>query len=130
MLKDYLKQHNLTLYAAAKGANVPYSTLFDLSCGKIDVRKCQVGILKRIADFLKLSLDEIYDISIDGQPVDLLKIHDKAYYIDTPDGEVRICRAKKENTELAKIFAEWHLEDAKEEKNFDDFFKNLSGGKL
>jgi len=63
MLKEYLKQHNISIYSLAKDCDVPYSTLNDLANGKVDVMNCRLGMVKKLSDALGLSIDEFCDIS-------------------------------------------------------------------
>jgi len=63
MLKEYLKQHNISIYSLAKDCEVAYSTLNDLANGKVDVMNCRLGMVKKLSDALDLSIDEFCDIS-------------------------------------------------------------------
>ena len=129
MLIDYLRQNKISLYSVSKGANIPYSTLRGLACGLIDVRRCQVGILKKIGDYLNLNLQQVYDIIADGQGCGEVKtpegvtgtvvIRNKKYYLHSQYGDEYICKANEENAEFVKVIAEWRLEDHVEDEHLE-----------
>ncbi|MBO5069869.1 MAG: helix-turn-helix transcriptional regulator [Roseburia sp.] len=62
MLKEFLNQKKISIYKLSQTSGVPYSTLNDIVNGKIDISNCKAGSLKRIADSLEISMDELYDI--------------------------------------------------------------------
>ncbi len=129
MLIDYLRKQNISLYSVSKGSNVPYSTLRGLACGLIDVRRCQVGILKKIGDYLNLNLQQVYDIIADGQGCGEVKtpegvtgtvvIRNKKYYLQSKYGDEYICKANEENAEFVRTMAEWTLEDHKADEELE-----------
>ncbi len=129
MIKNYLDQNKISLYKLSKATAIPYSTLSDLANGKVDVQKCQVGVIKKIADYIGLSLDDTYRLATEGQPTDHLKIKNRYYYLSTPKGDVPICKANNRNAKAAGIFAEWYLEDLKDEEAFDNIVKRYNGRK-
>lgn len=60
MLKDYLLERNTSVYRLAKSIGEPYSTLNDLSNGKVDIDECRVKLLRKIAEYFDVSLEEMY----------------------------------------------------------------------
>ena len=67
MLKDYLKEHNISLYRLSKNTGIPYSTISDLAGGSIHISRCSAGNLHLIAQELHLSMDEVYSLCEDFQ---------------------------------------------------------------
>ena len=50
MLKDHLKEKQISIYSMSKACGIPYSTLNDLANGKVDIDNCKVGLLLKISD--------------------------------------------------------------------------------
>ena len=61
MLRDLLKEKNISLYKLAQLTNLPYSTLHDLVNNKKKIEDCAVRIVKAISDALNISMDEVYN---------------------------------------------------------------------
>ena len=62
MIADYLKDHNIKIKDLSEKAEVPYRTLRSLINGERDFYKCEIGTVKKLADALHVSLEEIYEI--------------------------------------------------------------------
>ena len=123
MLKDYLKQRNISMYRVAEESGVPYSTVNDLANGRVDIDKCQVSLLRLIASTLEMSMDELYELCREnrryildryGVVVDVV-VKNKDYYAEFDfQGEhksVRICAVNDETTHFIKDLAKWSAED-------------------
>ena len=63
MLKDYLNEKKLSMYKVSKEGGIPYSTLNDLVNGRVEIENCKVSLLLQLANYLGLSLDEIYAVT-------------------------------------------------------------------
>ena len=61
MLKDLLKEKNISLYKLAQLTNLPYSTLHDLMNNKKKIEDCAVRMVKAISDALNITMDEVYN---------------------------------------------------------------------
>ena len=59
-IKKYLKEKRISIYRLAKGTGIAYSTLNDLVNGMIPIEKCLAGNIRKIADYLCISMDEVY----------------------------------------------------------------------
>ena len=122
MLKDYLKENNISIYALSKKSGVPYSTLNDLVNEKVQIDSCKVGVLRKIADSLELNLDTIYSLC-EGTPISAentygtslnISVKNKTYYCDFEYNgepvEIELCKVNEDNkfyiAEIAKCRSE------------------------
>jgi DNA-binding Xre family transcriptional regulator len=62
MIADYLKDHNIKIKDLSEEAEVPYRTLRSLINGERDFYKCEIGTVKKLADALNVTLEDIYEI--------------------------------------------------------------------
>lgn len=62
MIRDYIRDAGISVYALARKGGIPYSTLNDLINGKVEIDNCKVGMVRCLADALGLSLDEVYSL--------------------------------------------------------------------
>ena len=62
MLKEYLKEHNKSVYALSRESGVAYSTLNDLVNGKVEIDQCKVSLLRSLSAALGLTLEDVIDI--------------------------------------------------------------------
>ncbi len=62
MLKEYLQKHSISIYKTAKDLNIPYSTLNDIANNRKSIEKCEYGLVKNIAAYLDVSLQELEKI--------------------------------------------------------------------
>ena len=62
MLKDYLREKNISIYSLSKRSGIAYSTVNDLVNGKVDIANCKVSLLKRLSEQLGMSMDSMYSI--------------------------------------------------------------------
>lgn len=62
MLKEYLKSRKITTYRFAKDIYEPYSTINDIVNGKKDIADCPAIILKKMSNYLDLSMEEVYSL--------------------------------------------------------------------
>ena len=130
MLKDYLKQKNISMYSVAEKSGVPYSTLNDLANGRVDVDNCKVSLLRLIAATLEMSMDELYGLCRENRRYILDRygivvnviVKDKDYYAEFDyQGEhisARICAVNEINTKVIADLALLSAEDNIEEKEF------------
>lgn len=63
MLKDLLKERNISVYKLSAAIKEPYSSINDIVNRKVDIIDCKVGVFLKIADYLNLSLQELYEIT-------------------------------------------------------------------
>ena len=130
MLKDYLKQKNISMYSVAEKSGVPYSTLNDLANGRVDVDNCKVSLLRLIAATLEMSMDELYWLCRENRRYILDRygivvnviVKDKDYYAEFDyQGEhkcVRLCAVNEINTKVIADLALLSAEDNIEEQEF------------
>ena len=57
-IKQYLEDNCISIYKVANSAMVAYPTVFNIVNGKVDILNCALGVVKKIADALDLSIDE------------------------------------------------------------------------
>lgn len=128
MLKDYLKEKNISIYALAKKSEVPYSTLNDLCNGKVSIDNCKFGMVRKLADCLDLTLDEIVEMAnnrtfvhIDKYDVDAeILVKNKRYQVAFEYGgepvNLDVCKVSEKNTNYVSNFAEWDVEEFMDDK--------------
>ena len=75
-LKQYLEHKGISIYKVANSASVAYPTVFNIVNEKVDILNCALGVVKKIADALGLSIDE------------LLTLCDKNYTLVKRMGEI------------------------------------------
>lgn len=132
MLKDYLKEQNISTYSLAKKIGMPYSTLNDLANGKVNVANCRVGFIKSLAEALNISMDDLYDICSTEKEINISKynlpahisVRNKKYYASFEYGgksfEIPVCEVNEDSTMFINNFAEWDVEDFILEKELED----------
>ena len=59
LLENYLKEKKISLYKLADLSGVSYTTIFNIVHDKADIKKCAVGNVLRIANTLKLSVEDL-----------------------------------------------------------------------
>ena len=123
MFKEYLKQHEISIYWLSKNTEISYSTLNDFVNGKVDIENCKFGMIKKIADTLNLSLEKMYQLCrnkkiIYSEQYDVsgeIKVIQKSYHIVFDDQNIcinkRICPINAINDVFIDIVALWMLED-------------------
>ena len=63
MFKDYLKQKKISVYSLSHKAGISYSTLNDFVNEKVPVDQCRAGMIRKLAEALGITMDELYDLS-------------------------------------------------------------------
>ncbi len=58
-IKQYLEDNEISIYKVANNALVAYPTVFNIVNGKVDILNCALGVVKKIADALNLTIDEL-----------------------------------------------------------------------
>lgn len=122
MLKDYLAERGLSIYAVSGRSGIPYSTLNDLANGKVDIDNCKVHLIRRLADALGLTLDAVIDICSGDAPEIETKygisisprVRNKVYYAEFfYQGEpvsLELCRVREETRYYIEEIARWRAE--------------------
>lgn len=134
MLKDYLKEHNVSIYALAKSSGVPYSTLNDLCNGKVVIENCKAGIVKKLADSLEITMDALYELAEpDKRIVHVaeynkdaeIKVRNKRYKASFEYNgeqiELDLCKVSEPTTFYADDIATWRTEEYLSEKFLEEY---------
>ena len=79
MLNDVLKSRNITIYRAAKEADISYTTLHDIVIEKTDIKKASAETLYRLAKYLDMSMEALY--TINDNNIEAIFIHNNGRYI-------------------------------------------------
>lgn len=140
MLKEYLKNHGISIYALAKRSAVPYSTLNDLANGKVSIDNCKVGILKSLSCTLGLSMEELYEKCLGGDQMSVdtdwgvradISVRNKSYYVqfvykELPV-EIELCKVSRDTTRyidgIAKWRAEGYIRDQRMKEPWESYLK-------
>lgn len=131
MLKDYLKENNISMYKLANDSGVAYSTINDLANGRVEVSNCKAGMLRDLAVVLNVTMDDLYQIcdrnlSVYSKKYDTnitVSVRNKTYYADFEyDGaahHISVCEAGVDYIPFAKELALWDAEDLIEQKEWE-----------
>lgn len=133
MLKTYLNETGRTVYAVAKASGIPYSTLNDLACGKVDINQCRVRLLRELAAALDLSMEEACDICT-GQPLVVrtgsgvdatVTVRHKSYYAQFcyqgEPVEMELCRISEDSSFYIEEIAAWRTEGYIRRRRMQEF---------
>ena len=63
LIKEKLKEKNMSMYRLSKESGVPQATINDICSGKADMEKCAVGTVYRLAKVLNVSIEDILESS-------------------------------------------------------------------
>lgn len=138
MLKDYLKEKNISLYKLAKSTQISYSTLNDLANGVVSVENCRAKMLREISKYLNISMDELYDICLNSifvhsdktdKPI-RVTVKNKKYHIDFYYKDENILIEEEypvnENTRMyIDTIARWDVEDYIEDREMEDILNEI-----
>ena len=58
-IKVYLKENKISVREMSMITSIPYSTLNDIVNNKVNLEECQYKTLKKIAVFLKVSIEDL-----------------------------------------------------------------------
>ena len=72
-IKQYLEGNNISIYKLANNALVAYPTVYNIVNGKVDILNCKLGVIKKIADSLDLTIDELYTLCDKNYTFDLFR---------------------------------------------------------
>ena len=67
-LKNYINDHDISLYQLAERSNVSYTTVFNLANDKSSIDKCSFGTVKKIARALDISTDDLATLCHNDRP--------------------------------------------------------------
>ena len=59
MLKEYLKNKNISVYKLADLTGIPYTTLNELINGKKNISDCKIKTIETLAKTLNLSIESL-----------------------------------------------------------------------
>ena len=122
MLKQYLKQKNLSIYKLATLSGIPYSTLNDIVNHKVDIANIRAGIVFKLSNILNISMDELYElcsnqitIHLEGYSAKgIVNIKNKKYVLEfqyqNREFMNELCPVKKEATMFIESIARWQME--------------------
>lgn len=132
MIKDHLKSKNISIYALAKSSGVPYSTLNDLVNGKVQIDSVKVGVVRRVAKALGLTIDELYDMC-KGKELSFatkydipikVSVRNKSYNVSFiykgEPVEIELCKVNKDTDRYIEQIAIWRSESYIREKRMED----------
>lgn len=137
MLKEFIKEQNISIYKLAKLSHVPYSTLNDLVNYKLSVENIRAGQLKSIADALHVDLDNLYNMcifrkSIFSKKYNLsaqIEIHQKKYGLSyIRNGKEYYCEilpVKNDVTTYIDVLAEWKLNEEIEKLQLEEAYESI-----
>lgn len=72
-IKQYLENNRISIYKVANSALVAYPTVFNIVNGKVDILNCALGVVKKIADALDLTVDELLTLCDKNYSFDLFR---------------------------------------------------------
>lgn len=83
MLKEYLKEKDISIYKLALDSNVPYTTLNELANGKKKIEDCKIKTIESIASALNLSIESFLELLEKKEEKISSSWNDKRNYIYT-----------------------------------------------
>ena len=72
-IKQYLEDKKISIYKVANSAVVAYPTVFNIVNGKVDILNCALGVVKKIADALGLTIDELLTLCDKNRTFELFR---------------------------------------------------------
>ncbi len=72
-IKQYLEDNRISIYKVANSALVAYPTVFNIVNGKVDIFNCALGVVKKIADALNLTIDELLTLCDKNQSFNVFR---------------------------------------------------------
>ena len=72
-IKQYLEDNKISIYKVANNAVVAYPTVFNIVNGKVDILNCALGVVKKIADALGLTIDELLTLCDKNRTFELFR---------------------------------------------------------
>ena len=133
MLKTYLIEKNISVYALSKKSGIAYSTLNDLSNGKVDIENCRLSLARKLAVSLGVSIDELCAICAPGHRTvtgsyggDInIKIHNKSYHVDFSYGdeliEMKLCKVNDDSSFYIDDIAKWRVDSYIMNRRMEEF---------
>lgn len=137
MIKKYLKEKNISIYALAKESGVAYSTLNDLCNGKVSIDNCKLGIVKKLADCLNLTLDEMYKLAsnrtfvhIDKYDMDAeILVKNKRYHAAFEYGgeqvNLDICKVSENSSYYKDDITKWRTESYMDDRFLEEYANGI-----
>lgn len=137
MLKSYLTSQGITTYRLSKTSHVPYSTVNDLVNLKLPIENLRSGQLKALADALKLSMNELYDICQIDKAVQSehhsvkanVIIEHKTYYLaferKKQQYKYELLPVKQEATTYIDTLAAWKLDEIIDRIEMEEAYEAL-----
>ena len=137
MLKEYLKENNISVYSLAKKNNIPYSSVSDLVNNKVCVDSCSVGMVRALAKGLNMSLDRFCELCAYNRHIRIEKynldagisIKNKTYYANFLYNEepfsIPVCAVNEESTKYMTEIVNWHVEDCIEDYKFEQIAQSF-----
>lgn len=124
MLKEYLKENNISIYKLAKDTGISYSTINDLVNGVVSVENSRAYNLRVIARYMGISMDELYDMCLNTLYIELDKLEkpiritvkNKKYHIDFFYGDQNVnieyeYSVNSTTRRYIETIAKWDVED-------------------
>lgn len=133
MLKDYLKNRDISIYALSKDTNIAYSTLNDLCNNKTNVDNCSIGVFIKISNYLNISIEELYSYCLIDEYYEKYKsniyIKRKKYFItfdcDDEIVDLELCSVNDDNNKYLRTIVNWTIQDYFDSKEMDKQYKLL-----
>ena len=57
-IKQYLKKNNISIYKLSKNTNISYATVYNIVNDKVNIKKCEYGIIEKIAHNIGINTDD------------------------------------------------------------------------
>lgn len=135
MLKEILKEKKLSIYQAARQAQIPCNTLNDLVNKKVAIENCKCSTLYNIANVLNISMDELYDKCRNNNIIyepkhniyATINIKNKHYFLNFiyKDDKIEILLNKVNalSTHYIQEIAKWELDAFLSKKEMEELYE-------
>ena len=133
MLKDHLKEKQISIYSMSKACGIPYSTLNDLANGKVDIDNCKVGLLLKISEYLGMPIEDTLslirgkdNVRRNAYGMDyLVQVRNKSYYLVMEyygePVEIELCKVNGNSSYYIEDIARWRSESYIRERRMNEF---------
>lgn len=132
MLKDYIKQKNISIYRLAKDCDIPYSSLNDIVNGKVDIMNSKLEFAFKLSRALDISIDElckiaVVDIKSHSDEFDTeinVKVKNKSFYAEYEDDgaliDIKLCKVNEDTSYFIEDISRWSVEEQLQKKKLED----------
>ena len=132
-IAEYCRARKITIKSVSDACGIPYSTANDIINGRISLEKTSYGSVKKIAEFLSVSLEELEELASDRKwkrlyhPWDII-VKNKCYYLKDVSGrygEEKLCKVNPLNTVFVESMAQRRILEAERKERLEVIWRQI-----